>query len=608
MSQAVTERHDVSEAETWDLTRIYADWNAWDAAAADIEGRLGELAAMQGRLGRSAVDFRLVIESIHSMREILSRVCVYASMRSDEDTRIGDHTARDGRAGTLAVAFSEALSWFEPEVLELDDATLATFLDEDPGLRLYEHLLDDVRRSRPHTLSPELEALLAAAGNVTRGAGQVFNALNNADLRFPTIQDENGDDIELTNGRYSKLVRSADRRVRRDAHENYMDAYGGVINTLAANLDANVKNHVFYARARRHESCLHASLHSNAVPAEVFHSLVDTVNAGLPSIHRYTALKKRILGVAELREYDLYVPLFTEGEFTLDYAESCDLMIEAFAPLGDEYVAAVRNGVVNRWIDVRENVGKRSGAYSSGAFGTDPYILLNWSDQLRDTFTLAHEMGHSMHSWSTCRYQPYVYSDYPIFTAEVASTFNEMLLMRLMIDGSDDPVRRLFLLDTLLDQINSTVFRQTMFAEVEHAVHRSGEAGETLTAESLDTLYLDTMKRYWGPEVEFDPDRSGRTWCRIPHFYYNFYVYQYATAFAASAALARRVLEGGRSEREDYLGFLRSGGSRYPVDTLRSAGIDVTTSRPVEDVFHLFESSMDEIETLLKELSWTRDR
>ncbi len=603
MSQAVIERNKVSVDETWDLTRIYAGWSDWDSDVAEIEKSLANLTGMQGRLGDSAADFHEVVESVHTVREKLSRVCVYASMRSDEDTRVGDHTARDGKAGTLAVSFSEALSWFEPELLELDEATVTRFFEDDPELRLYEHFLDEIHRSRPHTLSVEMEGLMAAAGNVTRGAGNVFNALNNADMTFPTIKDEDGQDIQLTNARYMKLVRSADRRVRLDAFEGYMDAYGGMINTLAANLDANIKNHVFRARARNYDSCLHAAVQPNGVPEDVFHSLVDTVNAGLPSIHRYTALKKRILAVDSLHEHDLYVPMFTDGEFSLDYTESCDLMIEAFAPLGDQYVSTVRTGINNRWIDVRENAGKRSGAYSSGTYGTDPYILLNWSDQLRDTFTLAHEMGHSMHSWSTCRQQPYVYADYPIFTAEVASTFNEMLLMRLLIDGTDDPVRRLFLLDTLLDQINSTVFRQTMFAEVEHALHQRGEQGETLTAESLNELYLETMTRYWGPDVMFDPERSGRTWCRIPHFYYNYYVYQYATAFAASAALARRVLEGGATERDEYLGFLGSGDSRYPVETLRSAGVDVTTSQPVEDVFHLFDQSMNEIETLLEELS-----
>jgi len=305
VSQAVVERNEVSLDETWDLSRIYADWNAWDTDVAEIEKSLEDLSGMQGQLSESVAAFRQVIEFVHVVREKLSRVCVYASMRSDEDTRIGDHTARDGKAGTLAVSFSEALSWFEPELLELDSATVARFFEDDPELRLYEHFLDEIHRSRPHTLSVEMEGLMAAAGNVTRGAGQVFNALNNADMKFPVIKDEDGHDVRLTNARYMKMVRSADRRVRLDAFEGYMDAYGGVINTLAANLDANIKNHVFRARARNYDSCLHAALHPNGVPEDVFHSLVGTVNDGLSSIHRYTALKKRILEVDSLHEHDL---------------------------------------------------------------------------------------------------------------------------------------------------------------------------------------------------------------------------------------------------------------------------------------------------------------
>jgi len=296
------------------------------------------------------------------------------------------------------------------------------------------------------------------------------------------------------------------------------------------------------------------------------------------------------------------MPMFPKGEFSFDYDEGCAEMIASLAPLGPEYVDAVRGGIAQRWIDVHENVGKRSGAYSSGSYGTDPYILLNWSGQLRDTFTLTHEMGHSMHSWSTAKHQPFLYADYPIFTAEVASTFNEMLLMRHLLDAVEDPARRLYLLDVFLDQINATVFRQTMFAEMEYAMHTAGEAGETLTAESLDAMYMGILTSYWGPEVRFDEVRSPRTWCRIPHFYYNYYVYQYATAFAGSAALARRVLEGGAVERDEYLGFLRSGDSRYPVETLASAGVDLASPQPVEDVVALFVSLMDEMEAMLQEV------
>ncbi len=601
-SNTVRERGDIPEQLTWDLSRIYADWGAWEADFARVEEGNVSLRNLQGTLGESTAAFRTALEMMLEVREVLDRVNVYASMKSDEDARIGDHLARDGRAGSLAVEFSEAVSWFEPELLALPEERLDDYSIEDPGLALYDHFIEEIRRAAPHTLPEEQEALLAAVGNVTRGASQVFSALDNADLTFPIVRDETGSEVELTKARYSRLVRVADRDVRRGAFEGFMDAYGGVANTLAANMDANIKNHVFYARARNHAGCLEAALQPVNVPPDVFHSLVGTVHDHFTHLHRYTALKKQVLGLDELHEYDLYMPLFPEGEFSFDYDEACARMIASLAPLGDEYLSVVRSGIEHRWLDVHENAGKRGGAYSSGSYGTDPYILLNWSGQLRDTFTLTHEMGHSMHSWFTGRHQPFVYADYPIFTAEVASTFNEMLLMRHLLDETEDPARRLYLLDVFLDQINATVFRQTMFAEMEYAMHRAGERGETLTAESLGAMYMEILWAYWGPDVVFDDVRSARTWCRIPHFYYNYYVYQYATAFAGSAALARRVLEGGDVEREEYLGFLRSGDSRYPVETLAGAGVDLTTSQPVEDVVALFVSLMDEMEALLQEV------
>ncbi len=596
---AAVERSRIPEHLKWDLSRIFPDTEAWEREFAALEADLPRLADHRGRLAESGRALREALEAVMDFGRRLEVLRVYASMRSDEDARIGENTARKGRAGTLSVRFGEAVSWLEPELLSLEDDDLRRLNDEDEGLALYAHYLDDVRRLRAHTLDAQREELLAGAANMARGPGAVFNALDNADLRYPEIVDEQGRPVELTKARYNLLIRSPDRRVRREAFEGFMDAYGGVVNTLAANLDAVVRTHDFYARARNYEDSLASALEPNAVPVSVFHSLVDTVNANLPAIHRYTRLKKRVLALDPLCEHDLYVPLFTAGRFSFDYEEGSARMLASLAPLGEDYVATVRGGLADRWVDVHENVGKRSGAYSSGAYGTDPYILLNWSGQLRDTFTLAHEMGHSMHSWHSVRHQPYVYSDYPIFTAEVASTFNEALLMHHLLAETQDRDRRLFLLDVYLDQINSTVFRQTMFAEFEYAAHRAGEQGQTLTAESLDAMYMEILRRYWGPDVEFDPVRSPRTWCRIPHFYYKYYVYQYSTAFAASTALSRAVLAGGTDERERYLDLLRSGSSRYPVETLQRAGVDPTTPAPVEDVFALFGELMDEVERLL---------
>ncbi len=596
---AAVERSEVPEHLKWDIGRIFADTQAWEDEFGSVAKEIESLPALRDGLTGSGAALLAAMAKIMDVGRRLEVIYVYASMTSDQDVRIGENTSLRGRAGSLSVKYSEATSWLEPLMLELDDDRLAELVAQEPDLSLYDHYFDDIRRHREHTLDPDREALLAAAGNLARGAGSVFNALDNADLEYPEVTGENGERVKLTKARYTSLVRSADREVRRGAFEAFMDSYGKVINTLAANMDANARNHVFFARARNYEDTLESALHPNAIPVSVFHNLVDTVNANLPVIHRYAGLKKRVMGVDQLREYDLYAPLFTKGRFSFDYDQAKAILLESLKPLGEEYVSIVERGLDDRWIDVHENKGKRSGAYSSGAYGTDPYVLLNWSDQLRDTFTLAHEMGHSLHSWLASHNQPYVYGDYPIFTAEVASTFNEALLMKHLLDTTEDRDRLLFLLDTYLDQINGTVFRQTMFAEFELEIHRAVERDETLTAEMLDALYLDILKRYWGPEVEFDPERSPRTWCRIPHFYYKFYVYQYSTAYAASTALSRQVLAGAEKERERYLDFMRSGSSRYPVEILESAGVDMTTAGPVQDVFSLFAELLDQTESLI---------
>jgi len=593
------ERHEIDDRFKWRLDRIFADWDAWEKTFAEVEGALEGITAHRGTLADGPDALLATLETIHGIQRKLETVMVYASMRNDEDTRIGDHTACRGRSASLATAFAEATSWFMPELLGLEDETVAGYLTANEGLRLYDHYLDDVRRMRPHTLDADREALLAAVGNITRGPSRIFSSLTDADLTYGTITDEQGQEVELTQARFGKYLRSRDRGVRRQAYEGFMDTYGGVRNTLAANMDANIKTHVFKAESRNYDGCLHASLHPDGVPVEVFHNLVAEVRANLDTIHRYTALKKRVLGVEELQEYDLYVPMFGEAEIKFGYEEAGRLMLESLKPLGEDYLSIVRQGYDEGWIDVHENVGKRSGAYSSGVYDTQPYILLNWSDQLSDTFTLAHEMGHSVHSFLSSKHQPYVYGDYPIFTAEVASTFNELLLLDHLLKTTDDRARRLFLLDHHLAQMTGTVVRQTMFAEFELRIHEQGEQRETLTADALGDLYHGILTDYWGPEAKLDPVRSRLTWSRIPHFYYNFYVYQYATAYSAAAAFSRSVLAGGEAERERYIDILRSGCSRYPVETLARGGVDMMTREPYRDVFTLFGERLDEIEGLL---------
>ncbi len=593
------ERADIPDRYKWRLDRIFSDWAAWDACCAEVEAGLPALAALQGTLDTSGAALLHAVATIHGARRKLEQALVYAGMKSDEDTRIGENTARRGRVSSLAVRFAESVSWFDAEVLAIPPERLAVILGEDQGLALYEHFFDDIQRARDHTLPAEQESLLASAGLMARGAGQVFSAFDNADLVLPSITGEDGEPVVLTKARYQKLLKAKDRRVREDAYAAFLDAYGAMKNTLAANMDANVKNHVFFANARRHDGTLEAALHPDAVPPTVFHALIDTVSAHAEVIQRYATLKKRVLGLDPLREYDLAVPLFPKGEFKFDYDEACAVMLEAFRPLGPDYVATVKEGIAGGWIDVHESAGKRSGGYSNGVYDTPPFILLNWSDQLGDSFTLAHELGHSMHSFLAAKHQPYVYGDYPIFTAEVASTFNELLLMDHLLKQGGDRDRLLYLLDYHLSQINNTVFRQTMFAEFEYRIHRLGEQGETLTADVLGALYHELLAKYWGPEVEFDAERSALTWSRIPHFFYNYYVYQYATAYSAAVALSRRVLAGGEAEREQYLDILRSGSSRYPVATIALGGVDMATPRPLEDVVALFGELIDRVETLL---------
>ncbi len=595
----VPDRAAIDDRFKWRLERIFPDWATWDAAFAAVEADLPSLEARRGSLATGADALLDALRAIEAVQRRLEVVVVFAGMRSDEDTRDDANTARRGRAASLGTRYAEAVSWFEPEVLALDDDTLATWLAANADLRLYTHHLENLRRQRAHTLDADREALLAAAGSVTRGAGRIFSALTDADLRFPVITDEQGRPVELTHGRFSKFVRSADRAVRRRAFDAYLDTYGQVANTLAATLDACVKNHVFVADSRRYASCLEASLQPDAIPVAVYHNLIAEVRANLPSVHRYTALKKRVLGVAELGEHDLYVPLFRGAEFRFGYDEACAVLLEAFAPLGEEYLEIVRAGYREGWIDVHESLGKRSGAYSSGVYDTQPYILLNWSDQLSDTFTLAHELGHSVHTFLASRHQPYVYGDYPIFTAEVASTFNELLLLEHLLAATDDRDRRLYLLDHHLGQMVGTVVRQTMFAEFELHAHTLGEQRDTLTAEALGERYHQLLQDYWGPEAVLDPERSRRTWSRIPHFYYNFYVYQYATAYSAAAALSRAVLAGDAGARARYLDILRSGCSRYPVETLAAGGVDMLSRAPFGDVFRLFDRRLDEVERLL---------
>jgi len=591
-------RDQVDHELKWRLDAIYATDEAWDQDLARVQAWLPEVRGYQGKLGESAETLLAAFKSRDRLLEVTGRLAVYAQMRRDEDTRNPFYQGKAERISKLGTAIGEALSYMAPEILAIDPARLDGFIAAHEGLALYRHHVDEIVRMRPHTLSPREEELVAMTADLSRGPVSIFSMLNDADLKFPTIKDEHGHDLELTKGRYYKLMESSDRRVRKESFEAFLGTYKAYRNTWAAALQAHVKRDIFYARVRKHGSALHSALHGNNIPTAVFENLIATVNANLAPLQRYCALRKRALGYDELHPYDMAAPMVPKARISYTYEEASRLVRDGLAPMGPEYSAVLARAFHEGWIDVVETEGKRSGAYSSGAYGTRPYILLNFDDTLSSVFTLAHELGHSMHSYYANDAQPFIYADYPIFLAEVASTASESLLMDHLLKQTTEPGRRLYLLEHWVDQIRGTFFTQVMFAEFEWEIHKRAEAGEPLTHESLSALFGELYSRYHGPVLHND-ELNHCGWSRIPHFYYNFYVFQYATGYSAAAALSQNILKDGEKALQPYLGFLRSGCSAYPIDTLRSAGVDMLTPKPIEDTIRLFDRLLDEMEPLL---------
>jgi oligoendopeptidase F len=590
----VPSRDEIAPAHLWNLRHIYDNNEAWQIDFARVEEMIDSVSSLEGTLGDSPGSLTEALRSNADLGESLDKVFVYANLLRDEDTRDASAQAMAERASRLATRVAEATSFVEPEILAIPRDTLESFL-QSRELSPWRHYLENLLRLKEHTLSPREEQILAMAGDVTRTPRTAFGMLNDADLTFRAIQDEQGREVELTKGRYSSFMESPDRRVRRDAWTSLTDAYESHRNTVSALLSGSVKRDVFYARARGYASSLVAALDPSNIPTEVFHTLIDVVRKRRAAFHRYSTMRKEILGLDDLRIYDLYVPLSNSRGPTFSYDEARELLVEGSAAFGHEYVSALREGLESGWIDVFETRGKRSGAYSWGSYGTHPYVLMNYHGTLDHLFTFTHEMGHAMHHYYTARAQPYVYSHYPIFLAEVASTTSESVLMSHLLEVTKDPARKLALLNQSIDQIRGTVITQVMFAEFEHRMHTMVEDGEPLTADTLSGLYREVFTSTLGPELSFD-DRAALGWARIPHFYTGYYVYQYATGYSAAIALSRRVLQGGEREREDYLGFLRAGNSDYPIEILKRAGVDLTTADPINDTLDLFESLLDQLE------------
>ncbi|MEH7442829.1 oligoendopeptidase F [Bacillus sp. JJ1122] len=592
-------RNEVATEDTWRLEDIFANDEVWEKEFNEVKSLLPGVQEYQGKLAESADQLYNALQLQDKLIERLGRLYTYAHMRYDQDTTNSFYQGFDDRIKNLYSQAGSALAFIVPEILAVDEQKIKSFLAEKEELKLYEHALEEINLQRPHVLSAEQEALLAEASEVMSSPSNTFGMLNNADLEFPSIKDENGEEVEITHGRYIRFLESEDRRVREDAFKAVYKTYGSFKNTFASTLSGNIKKDNFNARVRKYDSARHAALAANNIPESVYENLVNTVNDNLHLLHRYVKLRRKVLGLEKLHMYDLFTPLVKNVKMEIPYAEAKDYVLKGLAPLGEEYNNVLKEGFENRWVDVYENKGKRSGAYSSGAYGTNPYILMNWQDNVNNLFTLAHEFGHSVHSYYTRKTQPYPYGSYSIFVAEVASTCNEALLNDYMLKTIDDEQKRLYLLNHYLEGFRGTVFRQTMFAEFEHMIHKKAQNNEALTADSLTKDYYELNKKYFGDEdIEID-EEIGLEWSRIPHFYYNYYVYQYATGFSAATALSKQILEEGQPAVERYIDFLKAGSSDYPIEVLKKAGVDMTSSKPIEEALKVFEEKLNEMEKML---------
>ena len=591
-------RSEIAEADKWALEDLFLTDADWEAAVKQLEEQLAQLKGYAGKVSASADALYAYLTLADETENLFEKVLVYSNEKMHEDMGNSTYQGYAAQAQAAATRLSAAEAFFEPELLAMEESRLQGFFKEDPKLEKYRLLIDRIWRRKEHTLSAAGEEILAKTYEMATAPDDIFSMFNDADAKFGTIRDENGKEVELTHGRFGGFMESSDRRVRKEAFEALYQTYDQFKNTLAATYSANVKKAKFYADVRKYPSALAAALAPGNIPTEVYDNLIETVHRFLPAMYRYVALRKRALGVEELHMYDVYVPLVADQTKKIPFAEAKEIAKRGLAPMGEEYVSHLEEGFDHRWIDVYENRGKRSGAYSWGAYGTHPYVLLNYQGKLDDVFTLAHEMGHALHSWYSNANQPYVYSGYLIFVAEVASTCNESLLMQYLLKESKDKKEKAYLLNHFIDQFKGTLFRQTMFAEFEKITHEMYAKGESLTAERLCAVYMDLNRKYFGEEMVSDP-QIALEWARIPHFYTEFYVYQYATGFSCAIALSKRILEMGEAGVADYMKFLKGGCSKDPIELLKMAGVDISTPKPVEDALQLFEELVSELEELL---------
>ena len=593
-------REEADARYKWAIEDLYKDDEDWKRDYELLKSRIPELTKFRGRLGESAEVLLSMQKLSDELNQLLEKIYVYANQRLHENTDNSTYQNMASQAQGLLVELSERLSFVEPELMELPDGIIETFLDENEEFSVYRQYFENIIRQKKHVLPTEQEQLLAAMGEVAESPKDIFSMFNNADIRFPEITGEDGHPVQVTHGRYMSLMQSRNRQVRKDAFEAMYGVYGDWRNTLAAMYRANVKQEAFLAKAHKYTSDLEAALDGSHIPVKVYEQLIEAVHESMPLMYRYMKLRKKLLGVEELHMYDLYVPVIEQDHSEIPFEQAKKTVLEGLAPMGEEYLHLLREGFDHGWIDVYENQGKRTGAYSWGAYGTHPYVLLNYQGTLHDVFTLAHEMGHALHSWYSDEHQPYIYAGYRIFVAEVASTCNEALLIHYLMEQSKkagDRKKTMYLMNYFLEQFRTTLFRQTMFAEFEKITHGLQEQGETLTADRLCEIYYDLNKLYFGEEICVDQEIA-MEWARIPHFYTPFYVYQYATGFSAAIALSKQILEKGVPAVEQYKKFLKGGSSMYPLELLKMAGVDMEQKAPVQDALAVFAQYLDEMERL----------
>ena len=594
------QRNEIEEKYTWDLSTIFPTDEAFEAELAQVSEEVKKAASLAGHLLDSADSLLTTTEVQLDLMRRIEKLYSYAHMKNDQDTRVAKYQEYQAKGMTLYSDFGQSFAFYEPEFMAITEEQYQAFLAEQPGLQLYQHYFDKLLKKKAHILTQREEELLAGAGEIFGAAGETFAILDNADIVFPMVHDEDGNEVQLSHGNYITLVESKNREVRKEAYEALYSVYEQYQHTYAKTLQTNVKVHNYNAKVRKFSSAREAALSADFIPESVYDSLVSAVNKHLSLLQRYIALRAKILGISDLKMYDMYTPL-SETDYKFTYEEALAKSEEVLAILGEDYLSRVKTAFSERWIDVHENQGKRSGAYSGGSYDTNAFMLLNWQDTLDNLFTLVHETGHSMHSSYTRETQPYVYGDYSIFLAEVASTTNENILTEKLLEEVEDDATRFAILNHFLDGFRGTVFRQTQFAEFEHAIHKADQEGQVLTSEFLNELYADLNEKYYGLKKEDNPQIQYE-WARIPHFYYDYYVFQYSTGFAAASALAEKIVHGSQEDKDKYLDYLKAGNSDYPLNVIKKAGVDMEKEDYLNAAFAVFERRLDEFEALVEKL------